>query len=198
MVVKDNCEFTTGRAYPKLVQVMPKIEGDLMTLAAPGMTPIQVDFSELSKKKHSKAIVWDESVDVIDAGDAVAEWLSRFILQADSGLRLVYYPSLVPTRDVRQKNKIFETAIRKDTGALHDATSYMLINESSIEDLNTRVKKKVTPLRFRPNFVVKGASEYDEDNWKYVKIGDEVILQNVKPCTRLISSSCLFEDNFLS
>lgn len=185
MVVKADGEFTTARAYPKLVSIVPKVEGDLMTLSAPEVTPIQISFSELLKKERSKAVVWAESVDVIDTGDEVAQWLSRFILSAESGLRLVYYPSLVPTRDVREKNKIFETACREDTGALHDATSFMLINESSVDELNTRLEKKVTPLRFRPNFVVKGASAYDEDNWKYMKIGDEVILQNVKPCTRL-------------
>ena len=186
MVVKSDGEFTTARAYPKLVQVMPKVENDFMTLSAPDMTSIIINFTDLLKKEHTRAVVWDESVDVIDAGDEVAQWLSRFILGAESGLRLVYYPSRVPTRDVRAKNKVFDTTIREDTGAFHDASSYMLINESSIEDLNSRVDKKVTPLRFRPNFVVKGAAAYAEDGWKYVKIGDEVIFQNVKPCSRFV------------
>lgn len=186
MVVKTDGEFITGRGYPKLIQIEPRIEGDIMTLLAPSMSSILINFTELLKKDHSKAVVWEESVDVIDAGDEVAQWISRFILQADSGLRLVFYASIVPTRDVREKNKVFETAVRQDTGALHDASSFMLINESSVNELNTRVEKKVTPLRFRPNFVVKGAAEFAEDKWNYVKIGNEVILQNVKPCSRFV------------
>jgi uncharacterized protein YcbX len=184
MIVDSSGGFVTGRKYPKLVQVMPSIEGDTMTLRAIGMPDVNISFKELLRKKTSKATVWDEKVDVVDVGDDAARWLSRFILQEDVGLRLVYYPSLLPSRDVRKKNKIFDTAFRKDTGALHDATSFMLINEQSVDELNTRVENAVTPLQFRPNFVVKGPQAFDEDTWKYVKIGDEVIFQNVKPCTR--------------
>lgn len=183
MVVTSAGEFVTGRKYPKLVQVMPEIQGDILKLTAPEMTPTEIYFHEMLNREQTKANVWGESVSVYDAGDDAARWFSRFILQAETGLRLVFYPLLKPTRDVRQKNKIFETATREDTGALHDASSFMLINDSSITELNTRVESSVTPLQFRPNFVVKGANAFDEDKWKWVKIG-EVIFKNVKPCTR--------------
>jgi uncharacterized protein YcbX len=156
MVVNSAGEFVTARKYPTLVNIMPNIDGDVMKLSAPRMNDIQVKFSVLFNTKQTKAVVWGESVDVADAGDEAAQWFSKFILEQDVGLRLVYYTSKSPTRDVREKNKIFDTAVRKDTGALHDATSFMLINESSIEELNTRLENDVTPLRFRPNFVVKG------------------------------------------
>jgi uncharacterized protein len=68
-------------------------------------------------------------------------------------------------------------------GALHDETSLMLINAASVDDLNTRLEHKVTPSQFRPNFVVKGAKAYDEDNWKWVKIGN-VVTKNLRPCAR--------------
>lgn len=68
-------------------------------------------------------------------------------------------------------------------GALPDETSFNLINESSIEDLNTRLKSPVSHNYFRPNFVVAGAKPLDEDNWKFIKIGDTVF-KNIKPCTR--------------
>lgn len=151
MVVKVDGEFVTARKYPKLVQVMPDVKDDVMILSAPKMNDIQVNFVELLKKERTEAVVWSESVQVIDAGDDAAQWFSRFILEEDVGLRLVYFPSHVPTRDVREKNKIFDTAVREDTGALHDASSFMLINESSVNDLNTRVEKHIAPLQFRPS-----------------------------------------------
>lgn len=70
-------------------------------------------------------------------------------------------------------------------GAYPDATSYCLINEASVTDLNTRLEKPVNPEQFRPNFVIKGASAYEEDTWGWVKIGD-VIFKTVMPCTRCI------------
>jgi len=35
------------------------------------------------------------------------------------------------------------------------------------------------------NFTVKGATAYEEDKWDWIKIGN-VILRNVRPCTRCI------------
>lgn len=184
MVVTDAGEFITARKYPKMIQIMPVIDGDFMALSAPEMPQIVINFAALKQKAPSKAEVWNEKVKVIDAGDAVARWFSKFILGSDGGLRLVYYPLSFPTRDVREKNKVFETAVKSDTGALHDATSFMLINEGSIAELNSRVETQVTPLRFRPNIVVKGPGAFEEDSWDWIKIGDEVVFRNVKPCTR--------------
>jgi uncharacterized protein YcbX len=166
-----------------MVSIIPTVKENVMTLVAPGMIDIQIDFAKLYATPANKASVWSQEVDVIDAGEEAAQWFSRFILKEDFGLRLVYYYENKPTREVRPKNKSFETTIPDDTGALHDATSFMLINESSIADLNTRLKTPVTSLHFRPNIVVKGPHAYAEDDWKYVKIGDAVF-RNVKPCTR--------------
>lgn len=186
MVVNAAGEFVTARAHPKLVQVKPyiEVEGDVMILSAPGMTNLRVDIAELLTFDIVKAVVWNEAVDAVDAGDVAAQWFSRYVLEEDVGLRLVFYPSSYPTRDVRDKNKVFETAVREDTGALHDASSFMLINESSVEELNTRIEQPVTALRFRPNIVIKGPEAYAEDQWKWIKIGDEVVFRSVKPCTR--------------
>lgn len=39
--------------------------------------------------------------------------------------------------------------------------------------------------RFRPNLVVEGDfPPFDEDNWKIIRIGDDVILELPKPCAR--------------
>lgn len=184
MVVKTDGEFVTGRAYPKLVQASPQIEGNTMTLTAPGMINLSVDIGRLLTIEPVKASVWGQTVDAVDAGEDAARWFSRYLLQDDFGLRLVFYPSSIPTREVREKNKIFDTAIQEDTGALHDATSFTLINEGSVQELNSRIKVPVTPLQFRPNFVVKGPAAFVEDKWKWVKIGNDVIFRNVKPCTR--------------
>ena len=70
-------------------------------------------------------------------------------------------------------------------GAYPDATSYTLQNEASITDLNSRIEDPVTPLNFRPNFVVKGAEPLEEDTWDWIKIGD-VVFRNIKPCTRCV------------
>lgn len=62
----------------------------------------------------------------------------------------------------------------------------MLMNEASLEDLNDRLDTKVTALQFRPNFVVKGPAAFEEDKWKWVRIGHDTIFKNIKLCTRYV------------
>lgn len=183
MVIDLNGHFVTGRQHPKMVQVMPSVSGTILTLSAPGMISLSIDLSRVQGKSFRVA-VWGQPVQACDCGEEPARWLSRFILQEDTGFRLVYYPLTYPTREVRSKGKYFPLT-SDDTGAYPDFTSYNMINESSVTELNTRLDKAITADQFRPNFVVKGAVAYEEDSWDWVKIGD-VIFKNVKPCARCI------------
>lgn len=95
------------------VQVSPSISGSTLTLRAPGMMAVSVDLAR--QVKGFRAAVWGQAVPARDCGEEVARWLSRFLLQEDSGLRLVYYPLDRPSRDVRSKNKPFPLTISDDT-----------------------------------------------------------------------------------
>jgi len=69
-------------------------------------------------------------------------------------------------------------------GLLSDDTSYMLLSQKSLEDLNARLNVPVSMRRFRPNLVVSGPPKpFEEDNWKWVRIGD-VVFQYINPCLR--------------
>ena len=183
LIIDLNGHFVTARQWPRMVQVSPSVSGSVLTLSAPGMMSVSVDLSRIHGKGFRVA-VWGQPVAACDCGEEPARWLSRFLLQEDTGFRLVYYPLEYPSREVRKKNKQFSLTIN-DTGAYPDATSYCLINEGSVADLNTRLDEPVAPEQFRPNFVVKGAVAYEEDSWGWVKIGD-VLFKNVMPCTRCI------------
>lgn len=181
MIVDLNGEFVTARSHPKLVQVRPDVQFDTLILTAPGMMKLSVDTKRLLEMEPIKVLIWGQSIDAVDVGEEAARWFSRYLLQEDFGFRLMFYPSDRPTREIqKKKNKIFQ----KDSGAYHDAISFMMINESSILELNSRVKAPVSAFQFRPNFVVKGAPAFAEDNWQWVKVGDDAIFRNVKPCTR--------------
>uniref|UniRef100_A0A182MZY0 MOSC domain-containing protein n=1 Tax=Anopheles dirus TaxID=7168 RepID=A0A182MZY0_9DIPT len=190
MVVKSaDGAFITGRSHPTLVLVQPAFDAayERMTLSAPGMMDITVPVAALLTARPGDFSVWDQPVAAVDCGEEVARWLSRFLLSEDFGLRLVYYPLERPTRPVREKNRIHALLTARDSGALHDATSYMLLSEASVADVNTRLEKPVPALQYRANVLVKGPAAFEEDNWKWIRIGDTTIYRNVKPCTR-----CLF------
>lgn len=73
-------------------------------------------------------------------------------------------------------------------GLFADLASYMLMTESSLNELNKKLENSVTSLQFRPNIVVSGTEPFIEDNWEWIKIGNDVVIRNVKPCPRFVTN----------
>jgi len=165
--------------------ISPKIEGDVLELSAPGMENININISELYKSNRAmKITLFIDEANCIDCGDEAARWFTNYI--GNEEFRLVFYPSSEPKPVVHDKKHLFKQADQKDSGALHDETSFMLMNQGSFDDLNTKIEKPVTPLQYRPNFLVSGPKAWEEDSWKWVKFGEHTIFRNVQPCIRCI------------
>lgn len=185
MITTIERQFVTARTYPKLVLIQPSVSGSKLTLILPDGPSVSVDVEELLKRETGRAHVWQQPVDVVDAGDEAAQFISSFILGDDVGLRLVFFPKDHPTRECRDHFKSYKKYMQKnDSSAFADATGYMLINQASMDDLNARLGSAIKPLQFRPNFVVKGPEAFAEDKWAWVRIGDQVLFRGIKPCTR--------------
>jgi uncharacterized protein YcbX len=61
----------------------------------------------------------------------------------------------------------------------------MIIGQSSLDDLNSKLNEPIPMNRFRPNFVFEGGEPYEEDQWRNFSIGD-VRFVGVKRCDRCI------------
>lgn len=72
-----------------------------------------------------------------------------------------------------------------DQVAYADASPFLVLSEASLEDLNSRLERRVKAANFRPNIVISGCGIYAEDSWNEVLIGD-VELKRVMPCTRCL------------
>ncbi|XP_058064323.1 mitochondrial amidoxime-reducing component 1-like [Anopheles bellator] len=189
VVTTEEGKFVTARMKPKMVLVVPRFDDrcETMFLTAPGMPELRIDVRQWASGESGgssnkqddqtpkECIVWGEPVTVVDCGEEVARWFSRYLVDRDTGYRLRYYPHEHAQR--RRQGS--------DTGALHDETSYMLFNEASVTDLNHRLDNKVGALQFRPNFVVRGPKAYAEDRWRWVRIG-EVVFRYRIPCLRCV------------
>ncbi|OWR53814.1 Mo-molybdopterin cofactor sulfurase [Danaus plexippus plexippus] len=163
MVVDNNYNFVTARAYPELLLVRPTIRNSVLSLQHNDMEILNMDLSEIVSLQTAKtATVWGVQVPVYDCGWEPSEWFSRLLHKSAADFRL---------------------------GALPDEVPFNLINEASIDDLNSKLQgKKVCYKNFRPNFLITGARPYEEDDWKYVKIGEN-IFEVIKPCTRCIMTT---------
>ncbi len=73
-----------------------------------------------------------------------------------------------------------------DVAAYQDMCALHLCSTESMDDLNTRLEKKIKIYNFRPNIIVTNINEpYAEDYWREIEIG-EVKLTWIAPCTRLV------------
>ncbi len=66
-----------------------------------------------------------------------------------------------------------------------DGYPFLLISESSLADLNTRLPEPVSMQRFRPNIVLSGTAPYAEDSWSLIRIGTCIfeVMEACKRCT---------------
>ncbi|CAH2247493.1 jg27966 [Pararge aegeria aegeria] len=184
MVVDDKNNFITGRVYPELLLVKPTIHDSFLTLKHNAMEIITIDLAKVvASQKTETARVWGVTVPVLDCGREASDWFCRLLNKPAIKFRLVIYASQ-KCRQLKNSSKHFRFT-KDDTGAFPDEVSFSMMNEASVEDLNTRLQDKVTPRQFRANLFLAGAKPYEEDNWKFIKIRKNVF-EIIKPCFRCV------------
>ncbi|XP_017027937.1 mitochondrial amidoxime-reducing component 1 [Drosophila kikkawai] len=190
MVVNDKNEMVTARVYPHMTQIRSKkVSASKLTFSYEGLPDLELDFEQLEgpgKDVHTS--VWGVPMDVMPCGDRINTWFSQAILKKESGLKLVHYPYPKPVRSTNPRLKHMPFLRQEDSGTFNDATSFMLMNLSSVADLNTRLKNPVDALQFRGNFELKMDVDepYAEDKWQWLRIGNDAVFRSVAPCTRCI------------
>lgn len=159
----------------------------------PSMPDIEISVP-IGKLTDKTITHWrNEQVRINDCGDEIAEWISKVALGEEKGLRMSYWPEEETwRRDVLAKRpqevNVFKKFQNRYTGAYSDIAGYMLICQSTIDDLNKRMvtpSVEVHPLDCRPNFIIEGSIPQEEDKWDRIKIG-EVEFTNFRPCTRCV------------
>ncbi|MFJ4143681.1 MOSC domain-containing protein [Pseudomonas sp. NPDC089734] len=177
LVDASNGRFFTQRALPHMSQlsVLWNAAGGV-TLSAPGLPPLDVAIPSGIESGLRGVTVWRDTLQVPDAGEEAAAWVSEFI---GKPTRMVH----VPLERARSLPSGYGTA--DDKVAFADGFPLLLIGQGSLDDLSARVGRPLEMLRFRPNLVVEGAEAFAEDGWKRIRIGD-MEFRLLKPCSRCI------------
>jgi len=133
--------------------------------------PLESDSKEITSVK-----IWDDVCKAIIVSKNLNDWFSNALNKKCS---LVYMPD--NEKRIVEKKYINEEHIV----SFADAYPFLIIGQSSLDDLNSRLETPLPMNRFRPNFVFAGGKSYEEDNWKDFKIG-VVKFKAVKPCARCV------------
>jgi len=174
LLVDENGMFITQRDIAGLALLkLSFTENGFKVLNSIDNSFITIPFESNSDIKIQVQI-WDDLCNAVVVDKNLDEWFSD-VLKINCSL--VY----MPDDEKRIVEKKYEPADHIVSFA--DAYPYLIIGQSSLDDLNKRLEQPIPMNRFRPNFVFSGSNPYEEDAWKNFKIGD-VRLKAVKPCAR--------------
>lgn len=123
-----------------------------------------------------KATIWDDTVEVFEVSGDYSQWFSQ---RLGIKCRLVHFPE-ANQRPVDEKYRI-----ENDQVSLADGYPFLIIGQSSLDDLNARLERPLPMNRFRPTFVFTGGKPFEEDNWRNFAIGKSRFA-GVKPCSRCV------------
>lgn len=173
MIVDEDNVCITQRTHPELSQISVALTSDEIVLSGKDSEielPVNIQSSQV------EVTVWSDKVVAQKADDIFNEWISSFL-----GQKCAFV--FMPEDGSRPANP--ERAKNQENVSFADGYPYLIIGETSLEDLNTRLASSVPMNRFRPNIVVSGSKPYEEDLWKDLQIG-EVKFYGTHPCKRCV------------
>jgi MOSC domain-containing protein len=174
LVVDEDGTFLTQRTHPKLALVQPFPRQETLAVRAPNLPEINLPWfgspADRDVKRTRSVLIWEDRVEADDMGDQIAAWFSSHL---GLNVRLVRigsrYRRAIGTNRVPI---IHREALASPEVGFADAYPFLIISETSLDDLNRRLPHSIPMNRFRPNIVVAGGSEpYPEDKWETIQIG---------------------------
>lgn len=182
MLVDEENIFLGQRTHTQLALFRLKIDEDMLHISHADLSNGSVSFL-LSQKYNailSDVMVWEDCVAAAEVSSDISAWFSGIL---GFNVRLVYMPE-ESLRKVDPDYAVNPT----DITSFSDGFPYLIIGQSSLDDLNSRLKKPVSIKRFRPNLVFSGGTAYEEESWSQFTIGN-LPFYGVKPCGRCIMTT---------
>lgn len=176
MLVDEKREFLTQRINPQMALISVGIKDNKLefnhktTGSSFSLNLVEVTNNEM------EVIIWNDKVIANIVSEKANEWFSdtlrikcRLVYMNDNTIRPV-------DKNYSHNNEVVNFA---------DAFPFLIIGQSSLDDLNTRLQTKLPMNRFRPNLVFNGGEPFAEDRIKCFSIGN-ITFYPVKPCARCV------------
>lgn len=173
MLLDENGKFLTQREDSAMTLIKTAIDDEFLIFKRAGFESFRVPLAEDPNQVMSPVKIWDDKTICYDIGAEAGEWFSDVLKQKCTLVR-------IPSIAVRQ------SMIGKHEGkqaSFADSDPVLVVNETSLAELNSRMETPVPMNRFRGNFVVEAPKAWEEDHWKSFQIGN-VDFEITKPCGR--------------
>lgn len=175
MLIDEENVFMTQRIFSKMALFKPSFKGNGFEIRF-GEDTIHLPFDHKVIDIPIETNVWDDKFVALEVEGIYSSWFSQ---RLGMNCRLVFFPE----GNSRPVDPNY--AVNDEQVSLADAYPLLIIGQSSLNDLNGRLKEPLPMNRFRPNLVFTGGEPFEEDTWKNFRIGSNRFL-GVKPCSRCI------------
>ncbi|MDB5009085.1 MAG: hypothetical protein JWP45_3478 [Mucilaginibacter sp.] len=176
MLVDKNNRFLSQREAPQMTQLLVTIEDKGLRITHRiNEQSITIPFGS-SLSGREEFTVWDDTCMGEYVSDEADKWFTKVL---GLNCRLVYMP------DDSKRKVDPDYAPENAVTSFSDAYPFLIIGQSSLDDLNSRLHKSLPIDRFRPNIVFTGGEPFEEDLMGSFNIAG-INFYGVKLCARCI------------
>jgi hypothetical protein len=175
MVATPRGRLVSQRECPSLAVVQVEIAPPHLVISAPGRPKLVTPLKPMGGRPIVTQ-VWEDTVFAVAPDHKADQWFSDHV----GGEVMLAYLADEAVREVDP-----EYSPSGGRTGFADGFPFLLIGETSLADLNGRLKIPVPMNRFRPNLVVSGSPAFAEDGWSSMRIGG-IPMDVVKPCARCV------------
>lgn len=177
MLVDAHYQFLTQRKFPQMALIKVQLKEDGLLLEHPANGSMKVPFE--SSEETQDVDIWEDCCTGLFVNQQVDEWFSDILSMK---ARLVYMP------ESTQRQVDLRYAPAGVITSFADAYPFLMIGQTSLDDLNERLEVPLPMNRFRPNIVFTGGEAFEEDLMKHIRIAG-MDFYGVKLCARCIMTT---------
>ncbi|CAG8786155.1 23864_t:CDS:10, partial [Dentiscutata erythropus] len=193
----------TGKAlsqkiFPRMTLIRPVVfrDKELLVISAPGHDPLQIKLNEYpddidSSTTCSSQVCGDKIETFIYTSPHITNWFTNFL---GIPCRLARQPPITNNDNNFIQSQRFikphlDVPLTNAHLSLSNESPFLLISRNSVNHVNEMIleneNKDETIVEdcFRANILIKATCEYEEDEWKMIRIGGQVF-RLIGPCRR--------------
>jgi uncharacterized protein YcbX len=178
MLVDRKGKFLTQRNFPPMALLQTAIIPEGLYISHKHFPEKNITIPFITSGHCSKKVqVWDDVCDAWCYDDPQMDaWFNEML---GTDCELVYMP------DTTKRMVELPYAKNNEITSFSDGYPFLIIGQSSLDELNIKLEEPITIDRFRPNIFFTEANPFIEDTWKHFTI-NEVEFFGVKTCGRCV------------
>ena len=178
MLVDNNNIFLTQRDIPEMALLRTAIEANELLICHKDNLADKLRLPLVPEPAGVTAMVkiFDDLCEGQYINDEADKWFSD---KLNFPCRLVYMPESTH----RKVDEVY--AFNDDITSFTDGYPILLIGQSTVDDLNSRMEEPLPMNRFRPSMVVAGGQPFEEDTMEQFTING-INFYGVKLCARCV------------